>query len=128
MREASVVALVESQLRSAGRFYVNMHGSTFSKNGVADFITHDSTGTLTAIEAKAPGAEPYVNQWRRAIELLKSGGRFIVAYGDFSLEDVDASTLRVETVGSVIGESEFEMRLRDTSQTVEITVSHDRCR
>lgn len=118
--EAKVIAHIEHELDRARRYFLNIHGSMFSKNGSADFMTLDSDGVLTAIEAKAPGAQPYVNQWRNAIDVVKSGGRFIVAYDDFTVEDMDAHELKFFRIGSEIGLSEFEAELEDRTHSVEV--------
>ena len=39
MKEQVVVNLIESQLKSAGRMYFNLHGSVYSNNGSPDFLS-----------------------------------------------------------------------------------------
>src|SRR5699024_12852904 len=73
MKESTVVRDISRQLRHAKRFFVNNHGTIMSQSGVPDFITMDETTRFLAIEAKAPGQKPRVNQMRRALEILKSG-------------------------------------------------------
>lgn len=108
MKEEVVVRLIEKQLASKSRLYNNLHGTMFSKNGSPDFITMDTTGRYLGIEAKAPKKTPYTNQWRRAIEILLSGGRYIVAQEDFDLNAVDSGTLSSTVeIGSEIGYDEF---------------------
>lgn len=108
MKEEVVVRLIEKQLASKSRLYNNLHGTMFSKNGSPDFITMDTTGRYLGIEAKAPKKTPYTNQWRRAIEILLSGGRYIVAQEDFDLNKVDSGTLSSTVeIGSEIGYDEF---------------------
>lgn len=108
MKEEVVVRLIEKQLASKSRLYNNLHGTMFSKNGSPDFITMDSAGRYLGIEAKAPKKTPYTNQWRRAIEILLSGGRYIVAQEDFDLNKVDSGTLSSTVeIGSEIGYDEF---------------------
>ena len=108
MKEEVVVRLIEKQLASKSRLYNNLHGTMFSKNGSPDFITMDSTGRYLGIEAKAPKKTPYTNQWRRAIEILLSGGRYIVAQEDFDLNKIDSGTLSSTVeIGSEIGYDEF---------------------
>lgn len=108
MKEEVVVRLIEKQLAAKSRLYNNLHGTMFSKNGSPDFITMDSTGRYLGIEAKAPKKTPYTNQWRRAIEILLSGGRYIVAQEDFDLNKVDSGTLSSTVeIGSEIGYDEF---------------------
>ena len=108
MKEEVVVRLIEKQLASKSRLYNNLHGTMFSKNGSPDFITMDSTGRYLGIEAKAPKKTPYTNQWRRAIEILLSGGRYVVAQEDFDLNKIDSGTLSSTVeIGSEIGYDEF---------------------
>lgn len=108
MKEEVVVRLIEKQLAAKSRLYNNLHGTMFSKNGSPDFITMDTTGRYLGIEAKAPKKTPYTNQWRRAIEILLSGGRYIVAQEDFDLNEVDSGTLSSTVeIGSEIGYDEF---------------------
>lgn len=121
MKEQTVVNIIESQLRSNNRFYLNVHGSLFSANGTPDFITHDAKGIFVGLEAKAPNKKPVVNQWRRGIEILNSGGRFIVGQDDFSLEKMDNSSFPKQILGRTIGESEFdamELKIRCTTEFI----------
>lgn len=108
MKENQIISLINRQLQSKGRYVVNVHGSIFSRNGTPDFITLDKDGQLVGIEAKVPGKQPVVNQWRHGIRLLKSGGRFIVAYDDFDVNRMDTRSLPTVEVGREEGESEFE--------------------
>ena len=120
MKEQTVVDYIEKQLKIAGRYYINVHGSTYSKNGTPDFITMDNNNIFTGIEAKAPGKKPYANQWRRGIEILLSGGRFVIAQDDFVLSNFDNNQLPIIYVGSEIGESEYEAALLKVTCSSEI--------
>lgn len=120
MKEEVVVKSIEKQLLLASRYYNNLHGSMLSKNGSPDFVTMDANGVYTGIEAKAPKKTPYVNQWRRCIEILLSGGRFIVAQEDFNLQDMDNNHLPIIRIGGIVGESEFEMDKQKIHGTHEI--------
>lgn len=122
MKEQSVVNYIESQLIVDGRYYVNVHGSMFSENGTPDFLTHDKNNIFTGIEAKAPNKAPVVNQWRKGIKILKSGGRFVVAQDDFDLQKLDEKSLPKVEIGSEIGESEFEAKKIKIKQTCEIVL------
>lgn len=93
MKEQHIVDVVRIECERHERFYVNNHGTVMSRSGVPDFMTMDTTGRLVGIEVKKPGARPTVNQLRRAAEILRSGGRYIVAYDDFTLDAVDAHSL-----------------------------------
>lgn len=109
MKEAQVVRFIESELDYYARWYVNNHGSAFGARGVADFITTDLHGVVVGVEAKTPGAAPYVNQFRQAVRMLLSGGRYIVAYGDVSVAGVLLGKVTVPrfVIGDQIGEAEF---------------------
>lgn len=120
MIESQVVAIVERALQSQQWFYINVHGSTFGISGMPDIVTLDDTGRFVAIECKAPGKSPAINQLRRAIEICKANGRYIIAYEDFALADILTSTLPTQTIGSEIGESEFEWKSEQSHQTFEI--------
>lgn len=113
MKESTVVRDISRQLRHAKRFFVNNHGTIMSQSGVPDFITMDETTRFLAIEAKAPGQKPRVNQMRRALEILKSGGRYVVAYAGFDLLDLDKevspTTRRIIIPEVVVGDTEFEL-------------------
>ena len=72
-----------------------------SRNGVPDIVTVDSAGRFLAIEVKTVGQKPTVNQLRRAAEILRSGGRYVVAYPDFDLSEVDSGGVPAWPVESV---------------------------
>ena len=122
LKEQVVVNHIEAQLLSQLRYYINVHGSMFSSNGTPDFITHDKNGILTGIEAKAPKKSPVVNQWRKAIKILNSGGRFVIAQDDFDLSKLDEQTLPKVKIGNEIGESEFEAKNLKIKQTCEVVL------
>lgn len=122
MREEVVVQLIERQLHRAERAFNNLHGTMFSKNGSPDFLTMDASGRFVGIEAKAPGKSPYVNQYRRAIEILLSGGRYVVAQEDFKLEHLDQDLLKKLKIGSEIGVSEFVATDHKIVGTTEIII------
>lgn len=126
MKEQVVVDLIERQLKEVGRMYFNLHGSVYSNNGSPDFLTMDSSGRFTGIEAKAPGKTPYTNQWRRAIEILLSGGRFFVGQDDFDIERLDAGSYPVIKIGREIGLSEFLMTDTKIDGTTEIVLVKER--
>ena len=108
MKEEVVVNEIERQLNAKVRLYNNLHGTMFSKNGSPDFITMDRSGIYLGIEAKAPKKSPAINQWRKAIEILLSGGRYVVAQEDFDLDLIDRRLVKTVEVGREIGYSEFE--------------------
>ena len=88
IKESQVVTYIANGLKYRGSWYINAHGSAFGTRGVPDFITIDDDGILTGIEAKSPGEKPYVNQIRQAMKILASGGRYVVSYGDISVDDI----------------------------------------
>lgn len=120
MKEQVVVNHIEAQLKAKLRYYINVHGSTYSQNGTPDFITQDKSGTLVGIEAKAPKKAPVINQWRHAIKILKSGGRFIVGQEDFDINKMDNKTLPKVEIGGIIGESEFDARALKITKSSEV--------
>lgn len=101
IREQAVVDLVVNQCDRAGRFTINNHGTVMSRSGVPDIVTVDAVGRFLAIEVKTVGQKPTVNQLRRAAEILRSGGRYVVAYPDFDLDEVDSCGVPVYPVESV---------------------------
>lgn len=108
MKEEVVVNEIERQLNAKVRLYNNLHGTMFSKNGSPDFVTMDKSGIYLGIEAKAPKKSPAINQWRKAIEILLSGGRYVVAQEDFNLDLIDRKLVKTVKIGREIGYSEFE--------------------
>ena len=126
MKEQVVVDLIERQLRDVGRMYFNLHGSVYSNNGSPDFLTMDAYGRFTGIEAKAPDKSPYTNQWRRAIEILSSGGRFFVGQDDFDINRLDKGDYPIITIGREIGLSEFLMTDTKIKGTTEVVLAKER--
>lgn len=120
MKEELIVSRIENELNQAMRYFQNTHGTMFSKNGAPDFVTLDKNGRFVGIEAKAPNKSPYINQWRRCIEILLSGGRYIVAQDDFTLENMDDCVIKDALIGCEIGYSEFiaadELKIRGTTE------------
>ena len=121
IRESKVVSLVVNQCDRAGRFAMNNHGTVMSRSGVPDIVTVDAQGTFLGIEVKTLGQKPTVNQLRRAAEILRSGGRYVVAYPDFDLRAVDAQSLRTYAVASV-EEIGVEFDLYETFTTGDRTI------
>lgn len=128
MRESTVVKVIESALKSESRYHVNFHGSLMSSNGVTDFLTVDSDGVMTGVEAKAPGAGPTVNQYRQMIYMLLSGAKVFIAYDDFSVGMIDGSiNVPKFELGARIGEDDFDAvdqfkHLAKKSRTVEVVL------
>lgn len=121
MKESVIVNYIENQLKLIKRYYINNHGSTFSKNGTPDFITLDKNNIFLAIEAKAPNKSPVINQWRRCIEILLSGGRYVIAQDDFDIKEVDNNKLPKVKIGNIIGESEFlagKLKIKCTTEVM----------
>lgn len=95
MQEKQVVSLVESQLSSQGRYFINCLGDGHGKSGTPDIISMDSSGVLVGIECKRYGTQPVFTQLVHAARLLYSGARAVVAYEDFSIERIDKKILPV---------------------------------
>lgn len=120
-REQTVIDRIENYLVDISRWYLNIHGNYRGVDGTPDIITVDDAGRLLAIEAKKAGEQPKVNQWRRMIEILTSGGRCVVAYPDIEMAQVLSGPLEIATaVGGIIGQSEFEVALTARGRTSEI--------
>lgn len=100
---------------------MNNHGTVMSRSGVPDIVTVDAQGTFLGIEVKTLGQKPTVNQLRRAAEILRSGGRYVVAYPDFDLRAVDAQSLRTYAVANV-EEIGVEFDLYETFTTGDKTI------
>ena len=98
--EQSNVDFVVAQLRAMRRWHTNLHGTIFSsRNGEPDIVTCDGDGRLLAIEVKSNRGRLYINQIRRAREIVLSGGRYVVAFSDFDIRRVDSHDLDVLDVG-----------------------------
>lgn len=126
MKEEVVVGIIEKQLKANGRYYDNMHGSIYSQNGTPDFVTLDDKNRYLGIEAKAPGKSPYTNQWRRAIEILLAGGRYVIAQEDFDFDNIRKNSLPKIEIGRIVGESEFEMLGYQVKCTSEVILKEDK--
>ena len=123
IKEQAVVDLVTNQCDRAGRFHINNHGTVMSRSGVPDIVTVDSDGRFLAIEVKTVGQKPTVNQLRRAAEILRSGGRYVVAYPDFDLGAVDTSEIavwRVPGIDALGVEFELYDKFIGNNHTIEI--------
>ena len=125
MKEEVVVNEIERQLNAKVRLYNNLHGTMFSKNGSPDFITMDRSGIYLGIEAKAPKKSPAINQWRKAIEILLSGGRYVVAQEDFDLDLIDCRLVKTVEIGREIGYSEFEAEDLKIVGTTEVVLKDE---
>lgn len=123
IREQVVVDLVVNECDRAGRFTINNHGTVMSRSGVPDIVTVDAGGTFLGIEVKTLCQKPTVNQLRRAAEILRSGGRYIVAYPDFDLARIDAretQTWQVAGINELGIEFVMAEQFRSNDSTVEI--------
>lgn len=108
MKEEKIVDLVENHLSYKNRYYMNIHGTVYSRSGNPDFLTLDKNGNLLAIECKVDGKNLAINQIGKAIEILKSGGRFIVAVSDFDIDLVDLGQIEKFSIGDL---NEFDEKL-----------------
>ena len=121
-KEEIAVNIIEADFIRNRRYFINVHGSSFSKNGTPDFIAQDKDGRILGIEVKRIGKMPEVNQWGHGLDIVKSGGRFIVAYEDFDLKQVDDYKLPVfEVHPSDDGLEQYDLfGLKPFNQTTEI--------
>lgn len=121
MREEKVIASIEQFLDYYNHYYVNVHGSMYSANGTPDIITHDRDNIFMGIEAKATGNQPSTNQWRKCIEILDAGGRYVVAYEDFDLIKLEQHKIPKVEIGNTVGFDEFEaaeLKLTGTTEVI----------
>ena len=129
VRERKVVDFVEGQLGSVGRWYVNIKGDGHgARNGAPDIVTADSNGRLVGIECKKPGEEPVYTQFLESLRIVLSGGRYVVAYEDFSIEGLDTFGFPKYSIGSA-GRAKDDMetlafvaKLPRRSNTVEVVI------
>lgn len=98
---------VEKELMLNNCHYYNYHGSTFSANGAPDIIACIN-GKFIGVECKIENTQPYINQLRQAIYIIRSGGRYIVAKEDFSINNVLNNSLPKFYLKNEIGEGEFK--------------------
>lgn len=101
------VSKVEKELILNNCHYYNYHGSTFSANGAPDIIACIN-GKFIGIECKIENTQPYINQLRQAIYIIRSGGRYIVAKEDFSFDNLINDNLQKIKLKNEIGEGEFK--------------------
>lgn len=109
MKEAYVISKVESQLNVAQRFFVNVHGSKYSQNGTPDILTCDIRAQFVGIECKVPHSTVPINQLRKCLEIIDSGGRAFIATDDFDLKKLDTHLVPVLFVEK--NEDEFSEHL-----------------
>ncbi|MCO4346314.1 hypothetical protein MTQ93_09680 [Staphylococcus agnetis] len=89
VKEKTLVDHIVYYLTYYNRYYINNHGGQFSGTGIPDLVTLDKHKRFLAIEVKVKQRQPHLRQCRRGLEILRGGGRWIVAYEDFDLCDVD---------------------------------------
>lgn len=120
--EAKVVRFIEQRLASRNRFFINVHGSLFSRSGTPDIITIDGGNRFAGIEVKRPGGKASINQVRRGIEIIKSGGRFIVADDTFDVDEFMAKSCLDNYVTCGFGSDELDIcdMLDASTGTVEV--------
>lgn len=82
VKEGVFATWIEATIHNAGYWYVNVHGSGMSNAGIPDILACVS-GKFIGIEVKRSNNSPSVSQCREGINILKAGGRFIVAYEDY---------------------------------------------
>lgn len=94
-KEERVIESISKQLKASGREFYNIHGNKMGGgNGKPDIFTMDINGHFVGIEAKAYNGKVYPNQLDKAHAITSVGNaRYIVAYADFEVEDMDNDTL-----------------------------------
>lgn len=124
MKEQVVVDYVEKCLAYEDRYFVNVHGNRMTANGTPDIITCDSSGKLLCIEVKAPNQSPEATQWLRAIEVVYSGGRYVIAQDDFDLDLIDSYSDEVPKISVINNRIEApikyakEIKIKQTTEIV----------
>ena len=93
-KESAVIKLIEKQLSDIGREYYNIHGNKMGGgNGKPDIFTMDKDGGLSVSRLKAYNGKVYPNQLDSAYAITSNYGRYVVAYADFEVGDMDNDTL-----------------------------------
>lgn len=85
---ATTTSRLEKQLENDSDFFwYNVHGSGFGKAGLPDYVAVYN-GQFIGIEAKEWNDTVKPNQYDVAEDILKRGGRYIVAYPDVDVDDI----------------------------------------
>lgn len=128
--EQKVVDHVKASLASNGSYMVVFQGSRTTANGTPDILCcFKPTGMFIGIECKAVGGEPSIVQLRRGIEIIRAGGRFVLATSDFTLKRLECQLFKTVPVTIAAG-SEFPLhkqlgRVHETLELVDSrTVKH----
>jgi len=115
--ESANTKKVMKELDKYERKYFTIKGSAYgSDNGTPDMFTLDDTGRFVGLELKSSVGEPSFNQFKQGYQILKSGGRFIVGYGDFTVEAMDNQTIPKVTY--------VDNRMKIPKATTEIVLDH----
>lgn len=92
MKEQDVVDYIQGELARRGIFYLNVLGSYMTTNTGQPDIVACIDGQFVAIECKL-STTVSTTQFRRGLELISSGGRFIVANKDVDVDKLIAMEL-----------------------------------
>jgi superfamily II DNA or RNA helicase len=92
MIEQDIVDYVQGELARRGIFYLNVLGSYMTTRTGQPDIVASIDGQFVAIECKMT-TETSTVQFRRGLELIASGGRFIVANKDIDIDKMIAGSL-----------------------------------
>ncbi|HCV2365126.1 TPA: hypothetical protein SGW21_002260 [Staphylococcus aureus] len=86
---------VTKELKKDSRFFVTSKGTAYGGgNGRADIDTADKDGIYVGMEIKREKiGKVYPNQLRKGAWIVSSGCRYVVAYPDFKIEDLDNHTI-----------------------------------
>ncbi|MEJ7209931.1 hypothetical protein [Staphylococcus capitis] len=98
-QESYTTNIVVKQFKSDGRFYFNSKGTSYGGgNGRADIDTCDKNGIYVGMEIKREKiGKVYPNQLRKGAWIAASGCRYIVAYPDFKIENLDNHDIPIVT-------------------------------
>lgn len=99
MREQAVVEYIQGELDRLGIFYINILGGFKATDSGEPDIVASVDGKFVAIECKA-NTKVSTAQFRRALEILDSGGRFVIAKPDIIVDDLLAGTLKTSPVNT----------------------------
>ena len=124
--ETKIVRWMEKLFTANQIYYVNIHGSFLgNQNGIPDFIVTDKTGIFSGIEVKQPGGHITAAQCRQAQEILKNGGRFVVAVNDFNLDKFLNHELKTKTITVDTDDMEMFDRFNPVKETFEIILDNE---
>lgn len=106
--ESNIVQYVQGVIARAHGYFANFHGSQFTGSGTPDILSCVD-GQFIGVEVKRHDDVPTVSQIRHGLSIVDSGGRFVVAYEDFSEADLRGDGATIEVLAD---ENQFEVHER----------------